>query len=47
MVGTADGWVGIQDSKEHPDRTLPTTRTTPRSQWATFLHAVEDNQLNP
>jgi Domain of unknown function (DUF397) len=44
MVGSAGGWVGIQDSKEHPDSTR---RTTPHHQWATFLHAVNDNQLNP
>ena len=47
MVGSAGGWVGIQDSKEHPASTRRTTLATPGRQWATFLHAVKDNQLNP
>jgi hypothetical protein len=47
MVGSAGGWVGIQDSKEHPDNTRRFTLATPHHQWATFLHAVKDNQLNP
>ncbi|MGH3815839.1 MAG: DUF397 domain-containing protein [Pseudonocardiaceae bacterium] len=47
MVGSAGGWVGIQDSKEHPDSTHRSTLATPRPQWATFLHAVKNNQLNP
>ncbi|MGH3992685.1 MAG: DUF397 domain-containing protein, partial [Pseudonocardiaceae bacterium] len=47
MVGHAAGWVGIQDSKEHPDSTHRSTLATPRPQWATFLHAVKNNQLNP
>jgi hypothetical protein len=47
MVGSAGGWVGIQDSEEHPDSTHRTTVGTPRQQWATFLHAIKDNQLNP
>ncbi|MGH3886399.1 MAG: DUF397 domain-containing protein [Pseudonocardiaceae bacterium] len=47
MVGSAGGWVGIQDSKEHPDSTHRATLTTCHHQWATFLHAVKDNQLNP
>ncbi len=47
MMGSAGGWVGIQDSKEHPDSTRRTTLATPHRQWATFLHAVNDNQLNP
>jgi hypothetical protein len=47
MVGSAGGWVGIQDNKEHPDSTRRTTIATPGHQWATFLQAVRDNQLNP
>ena len=43
LVGTAGGWVGIQDSKEHPDRT---TLATPHRQWATFLHTVKADQLH-
>lgn len=43
MVGSAGGWVGIQDSKEHPDSTH---RTTPHQHWTTFLHAIKDNQLS-
>ncbi len=46
MVGSASGWVGIQDSKEHPDSTHRTTLAMPCHQWTTFLHAVKDNQLN-
>ncbi|MGH3753009.1 MAG: DUF397 domain-containing protein [Pseudonocardiaceae bacterium] len=44
LMGSAGGWVGIQDSKEHPDST---TLATPHHQWAAFLHAVNDNQLHP
>jgi Domain of unknown function (DUF397) len=47
MVGSAGGWIGIQDSKEHPDSTRRTTLATPGHRWATFLQAVKDNQLNP
>lgn len=47
MVGSAGNWVGIQDSKEHPDSTHRSTLATPRPQWATFLHAVTNNQLHP
>ncbi|MDQ3762081.1 MAG: DUF397 domain-containing protein [Actinomycetota bacterium] len=47
MVGSAGGWVGIQDSKEHPDSTRRSTLATPHRLWATFLHAVKDNQLHP
>lgn len=43
MVGSAGGWGGIQDSKQHPDSTH---RTTPHRQWATFLHAIKDHQLS-
>jgi Domain of unknown function (DUF397) len=43
MVGSAGGWVGIQDSKQHPDST---TLATPHRQWSTFLHAIKDNQFN-
>jgi len=46
MVGSAAGWVGIQDSKEHPDSTRRTTLTTPHQHWATFLHAVKASQLS-
>ena len=44
MVGAADSWVGIQDSKQHPDRT---TLATPGQQWAAFLHTVKADQLHP
>ncbi len=47
LVGSAGGWVGIQDSKEHPDSTQRTTLATPGHQWATFLHTVKAGQLNP
>ncbi len=46
MVGAAGGWVGIQDSKEHPDSTRRTTLAIPHQQWATFLHAVKNSQIN-
>ncbi len=46
LVGAADGWVGIQDSKEHPDSTRRTTLTTPHQHWATFLHAVKASQFS-
>jgi Domain of unknown function (DUF397) len=46
MVGSAGGWVGIQDSKEHPDSAHRTTLATPHQYWATFLHAIKDNQLS-
>ena len=46
MVGSAGGWVGIQDSKERPDSTRLTTLAIPHQQWATFLHAVKAGQLN-
>jgi len=45
LVGTADGWVGIQDSKQHPDSTHRTTLTTPHQPWTTFLHAITTGQL--
>jgi len=45
MVGAASGWVGIQDSKEHPDSTRRTTLATSHQQWATFLHAIKNGQL--
>ncbi|MGH3994320.1 MAG: DUF397 domain-containing protein [Pseudonocardiaceae bacterium] len=44
MVGAAGGWVGIQDSKQHPQRT---TLATPRQHWTMFLHAIKDDQLHP
>ncbi|MGH3766732.1 MAG: DUF397 domain-containing protein [Pseudonocardiaceae bacterium] len=47
MVGSASGWVGIQDSKEHPDSTHRTILATPGHQWTAFLHAVTANQLHP
>lgn len=46
MVGSASGWVGVQDSKEHPDSTHRTTLATPRSQWPTFLHAIKNSQIH-
>lgn len=46
MVGSTGGWVGIQDSKEHPDSTHRTTLAAPHQHWATFLHAIKDNQLS-
>ena len=46
LVGAASGWVGIQDSKEHPDSTRRATLAMPRPQWATFLQAVKTGQLN-
>ena len=46
LVGAAGGWVGIQDSKEHPDSTRRTTLAVSHQQWATFLHAVKNCQLN-
>ena len=46
LVGSAGGWVGIQDSKERSDSTRRTTLTIPHQQWATFLHAVKAGQLN-
>jgi len=45
LVGTADGWVGIQDSKQHPDSTHRTTLTTPHQHWTTFLHTLKHGQL--
>ncbi len=46
MVGSAGSWVGIQDSKEHPDSTRRITLATPGHQWATFLHTVKADQLH-
>ncbi len=46
MVGSAGNWVGIQDSKEHPDSIHRSTLATPRPQWAAFLHAVKDSQIH-
>ena len=46
LVGAAGGWVGIQDSKEHPDSTRRTTLAIPQQQWAAFLHAVKAGQLS-
>ena len=46
LVGSAGGWVGIQDSKERSDSTRRTTLTIPQQQWAAFLHAVKTGQLN-
>ncbi|MGH3871814.1 MAG: DUF397 domain-containing protein [Pseudonocardiaceae bacterium] len=46
MVGSAGSWVGIQDSKEHPDSTRRGTLAMPGHQWAAFLHAVQDDQLH-
>jgi hypothetical protein len=46
MVGSAGGWVGIQDSKEHPDSAHRTTLATPGHQWTTFLHAVKNSQIH-
>ncbi len=46
MVGSAGGWVGIQDSKERPDSTRRTTLAIPHQQWVTFLHVVEDGQFD-
>lgn len=46
LVGSAGVWVGIQDSKEHPDSTRRATLATSRLQWTTFLQAVKDDQLH-
>ena len=46
MVGSAGGWVGIQDSKEHPDSIRRTTLAIPHQHWATFLQAVKNDQLS-
>lgn len=43
MVGSTGGWIGIQDSKQHPDSTI---LATPHQHWATFLHAIKDNHLS-
>ena len=45
MVGSAGGWVGIQDSKERSDSTRRTTLAIPQQQWAAFLHAVKNGRL--
>ena len=41
MIGHADGWVGIQDSKQHPRVTLP----VPASQFAALLAAAKSGHL--
>lgn len=45
LIGTANGWIGIQDSKQHAASTHRTTLTTPHQPWTTFLHAVKAGQL--
>jgi hypothetical protein len=41
MVGSTGSWVGIQDSKQHPESTHRTTLATPHPQWTAFLHAIK------
>lgn len=46
LVGSASSWVGIQDSKQHPDSTHRTTLAMPGHQWTTFLHAIKNSQIH-
>ena len=44
-VGYADGWVGIQDTKQGPDSTRRTTVALPAATFCAFLDAVKVGTL--
>ncbi|MGH3826878.1 MAG: DUF397 domain-containing protein [Pseudonocardiaceae bacterium] len=45
-IGHAAGWTGLQDTKEHPDSGRRTTLAVSGRQFAAFLTAVRDGELN-
>lgn len=45
-VGSAGGWVGVQDTKQSPDSTRRTTVAVPVAAFAAFLDAVRTGTLN-
>ncbi|MGH3822745.1 MAG: DUF397 domain-containing protein [Pseudonocardiaceae bacterium] len=45
-IGHAAGWIGVQDTKEHPDSRQRSTLALPTPQFAAFLIAVKNGQLN-
>ncbi len=44
-VGHADGWVGIQDTKQDPNSTWRTTLAFPAAAFAAFLDEVKATAL--
>ncbi|MGH3686858.1 MAG: DUF397 domain-containing protein [Pseudonocardiaceae bacterium] len=42
-IGHAAGWTGVQDTKQHQQ---PTTLAVPTPQFAAFLTALTNGQLN-
>ncbi|MGH3766329.1 MAG: DUF397 domain-containing protein [Pseudonocardiaceae bacterium] len=45
-IGHTAGWTGVQDTKEHPDSRQRATLAVPTRQFAAFVTAVKDGQLN-
>jgi hypothetical protein len=45
-IGHAAEWTGVQDTKEHADSRRRTTLAVPTQQFAAFVTAVQDGQLN-
>ena len=45
-VGYADGWVGVQDTKQGPGSSRRTTVAVPTAAFATFLDAVRTGTLH-
>jgi hypothetical protein len=39
-IGFADGWAGVQDTKEHSDSRQRTTLVLPRAEFALFLETI-------
>jgi hypothetical protein len=44
-VGHAEGWVGIQDTKQGPDSTRRTTLAVPAATFTAFLDEVKATAL--
>ncbi|MGH3697439.1 MAG: DUF397 domain-containing protein [Pseudonocardiaceae bacterium] len=45
-IGHAAGWTGVQDTKQHPDSRQRSTLAVPTYQFAAFVTAVKDGQLD-
>ncbi|MBV8539241.1 MAG: DUF397 domain-containing protein [Pseudonocardiales bacterium] len=45
-IGHTAGWTGVQDTTEHADSRKRTTLAVPTRQFAAFVTAMKDGQLN-
>lgn len=45
-IGTSEDWVGVQDTKEHPDSRQRTTLAFSRNVFTTFLNTIKNGHYD-